>query len=242
LVAIGAARQHRDAIAKVAAESPGKVLIAEARALFAQLSQCHDNTIDVGKCTMLIEGLWPTLAKYIGTLPTDCRFKVNMAGKLVSRMSPTMASEVAKNIPRFDADGDGRLTLSELLRMLTVKPWRDLMVPSVAHEMQFELLRMHKSDDKANPIVMAIKEIFSRADVDGDGAVDQFELAVVLKQAVCQGLLPDRYESEMAALQEARGAINRHDARLDAVLTVHCYDVDSARMEAPHSTRLTSLQ
>ena len=67
--------------------------------------------------------------------------------------------------------------------MLTVKPWRDLMLPSVAHEMQFELLRMHKTEDKSNPVhtcflvcseqllqvVVAIKDIFSRADVDGDG-------------------------------------------------------------------------
>jgi len=120
-----------------------------------------------------------------------------------------MASEVAKNITRFDADGDGRLTLSELLRMLTVKPWRDLMLPSVAHEMQFELLRMHKTEDKSNPVVVAIKDIFSRADVDGDQAVDQFELAAVFKQAVSQGLLPARYDNEMSSLQEARSAINR---------------------------------
>lgn len=105
-----------------------------------------------------------------------------------------VVEEARQAIHKFDHSGKGTLDFKSFLRMLGVKPWCDLLPEDAAKAIPFMLMKGLGDDfdsnktekkpataSKVDAVVDYCREMFEDADADGNGLIDEAELADVLK-------------------------------------------------------------
>ena len=107
------------------AESRGAYLVECAKRIFEQYDRDGSGDLDDGEVATCLVDLFQNLQK-----------------KLPPQFQMNLMSEVRKVIALNDMDHNGRLNFVEFIRLLTRKPWRDLLPPDVQAALPMLVMRL----------------------------------------------------------------------------------------------------
>ena len=116
-------------------EPPAQLVLSFAKAVFQEADIDQSGAIEQDEVATLLVGLFEQLGK---PLPPEYKLK--------------MHEFVQESMARFDADGSGGLCFPEFLRMITMKPWRDLLphaVVDVLPKLVLKAMRAGSSEAEA---------------------------------------------------------------------------------------------
>jgi len=137
------------------------------------------------------------------------------------------AVELARSsVERFDKDGDGRLDLSEFLRMIRHDPWKDMMPNDVkqawplllAQQAQY-MTKQKEGRERASTVGVQILEklqrLFEELDTDGSSTLDENELVLLVTKLRKLENLPvpkgeEARSSNNKLITQARKGIEKH--------------------------------
>jgi len=159
-------------VSEEAGREQGEALIEAARSLFESSDTSGNGEIDEEELASLMQKVCQKLGRPLG----DVRHR--------------LVEEVREHMLAFDKDASGGLSFHEFLRMLTRKPWRELLPPQV--QVHLPLLvqgvispQKEPRKDTALPAIVvltAARELFIEFDMDRSGELEEQELLKMCEQ------------------------------------------------------------
>jgi len=153
-------------------EEQGAAMIAAAQALFEAADLNNTGEIDEEELAVLMQKMWQKLGRPMG----------NVRARLVE--------EVREHMKAFDKDRSGGLSFHEFLRMLTRKPWRDLLPPQVQKHLPLLVQGVISPQKKVTEttglpalvVLQSARDIFQEYDYEKKGEMSESELQKMCEQ------------------------------------------------------------
>jgi len=203
-------------------EDGAGVIIQSAKEIFLQADEEHQGQVQGSECGTLILALFSTLG--LKDFPAEIKFNLQH-----------LCAEMVK---LFDLEGTGKINFLEFLRMVCMKPFKQLIPKRVAQRLPLLVCKIVKlaippeeedeeedigevafsslaqcvagSREEGRAVLKMAQELFSAADDDGSGEVDEEELMGIIVE-----------------LQSKLGhAMGEEDLRREVKRCMHVFDTD----------------
>ena len=169
------------------------------------------------------------LTKKLGqAITADLKMQLNeeVVDLILLCIDSLLVVQVRAAISRFDADNSGTINFMEFLRMITMKPWKNLFPSEVQNRLPKLVLQLSRASQaaedfeisnmssSAQEVVASARQLFAEADKDGSGGLGADEICSVVKTLYEQTGKPADEEN---MLRDCRMAVSNI-----AVITPHC--------------------
>jgi len=190
------------------AQDQGRAMIAAAQALFEAADKDGSGEIEEEELAQLMQKMWQKL------------------GRPMTGVRHRLVEEVREHMRAFDKDGSGGLSFHEFLRMLTRRPWKDLLPIEVQEHLPLlvqgvispQKPKKSAVDTSSLPVIVILssaKEIFEETDKNCSGKVEEEELVEMchrvwhkLDRTVTPALKDDVHDAMLVFNKDGSGGID----------------------------------